>query len=1235
MINLSRRNIIIAVVVLILAIAIPVTVRLTQKPQQLKSKASEENCNNIAKAWGYSSGRCDPSSDTPAGCDWSTSITGTPDAENYCFDPQFGGNGTHCYFCGKSTGGGGGVSGAAKCTADWSPSSATTGTVTAHISNSDGSPDLGGTTYNDVQLRLNGRQVNGLQITGSVGVYPYNISECGNGQQTAQLWYPSVNDYCSGSTAITEPACPNPGGGTGPGAGNPSATPPGGSISFNSGQTSGPVAQNQAISISYSAWTGSGSPISYIDIFQRCTNCSDTSWQRVGSRRAPQNSTEGQYLSDSVPFTPTNAGTYQVVINVVAVDGGKCSGNPEKPSDWASCGGNGGIVNLTVSPGSGGPGGGGNNVTASINLSGSSEQTINSSQSVSFTANASATRGTPTVDIYYIKCPGGRSTCTRHDPFTKITTQRHGIPYSDSWKPPSTGTFMIVVNAVVDSQNKCTGGQFPDNDDHLWQDCGNGAQAFVNVTAAGGGGGGGGGASRTLCGVTGVPDAGYENAPTTCGAGQYLVAYDDGTGLVSACYQIPAGYSRDPNDVCKLIAGNGGGGPSGPTGGTLTCSRFELNGLSSTGTNSEGGQVYNVPSAGSNNQINMTVTPDSATATVTATTQTSGAPQLNIAETNIGSSIVRTVNIPPNTSMTQDNSYMVRAVVTDGVSKVNCLPIQVVVPKASSGSVCPAELTSTDVKFRDPNNSNGSWVTQKTINQNQSVLVAGFHNGATNVAASDVTLSVSGPQGFSGTVQNGGTFTPPSDLPSGTYTFTATTMGKVGNNCTGTANLTVQGGSGFTPPPFTPPPTEFTQCVVVSDDKIAVDGVQNCSDPLARSYNSEPLVISGFTFADKTPGVKTVFVKYISNLGRKQSDQASITFNPQPTLTNANCTQSSSGPGTDITILGTNLGDQGTNGSVKVGSQDANITNWDSQSNTINAHIDQRITGKNDVVVTLNDGRTAKGTCTVNTVTVDFTTALLCKSPGNFATDNVDVKVFEAIPNTSQNLHPDPILHQKISLDNSGAPQGFSPIFEKNKKYEFIIKAPGTLAKRVDFDTKNGGTVNLNGGSPIFLPQGDIAPVSAPDGKINAFDKSELMRQWSLVTDVVRTGDLNGDSRVNSVDYACMRPNINQSDDVFSPINAPTTTPTPRPATPSPGTGTTFRSPTPTPSAAGIPVRLSFNPDFSQVISTGTADPVTGVYTAQFTLPSVTPGVYSVYVQYFQNGAWVPTPPLTANIRLN
>lgn len=428
------------------------------------------------------------------------------------------------------------------------------------------------------------------------------------------------------------------------------------------------------------------------------------------------------------------------------------------------------------------------------------------------------------------------------------------------------------------------------------------------------------------------------------------------------------------------------------------------------------------------------------------------------------------------------------------------------------------------------------------------------------------------------------------------------------------------------PPPASPsptPPPVGTTCFFMDDKPITG---RSCTDAGARVYDIHPKTVP---LTLTTVGKKTIFVRFVSNLGVTRDFQRVINFTPDPKITESDCTHSPSGSGSIVTITGTALGAQG-KGKVKVGGADATIITWNETTGVITASLDKRIEGKNDIELTRDDGKVARGECTLGTTSVVFAAQTQCKTGGNFTADNVSVKIFANVPAAIDAEKSEPVIDQKIKLDKDGKPSGFTPKLEKNKKYSLIVKTPGSLAKRVDFETK-GGTRNLDA---VILPVGDIAPSANADGKINAFDKSELIRQWSLIRDVQRSGDFNQDGRVNSIDYACMRQNINKSDEEFSPPTvkaspAPASSPSPSPS-PAP---TASPSPTPAGGTGGTLFRVSFNPAFpaGQTIE-GNLDEITNQAVIDLILPNS--GQNSVYVQFFENGVWGPTPPQTASILL-
>ncbi len=85
------------------------------------------------------------------------------------------------------------------------------------------------------------------------------------------------------------------------------------------------------------------------------------------------------------------------------------------------------------------------------------------------------------------------------------------------------------------------------------------------------------------------------------------------------------------------------------------------------------------------------------------------------------------------------------------------------------------------------------------------------------------------------------------------------------------------------------------------------------------------------------------------------------------------------------------------------------------------------------------------------------------------------------------------------------------------------------MRRNADF-VAAGSTSVINN---LALPVGDIFPLDGGDGVINAIDKSELNREWGVVsTGTAKPGDFNLDGKVNSIDWACMRFDFGKVDDL-------------------------------------------------------------------------------------------------------
>lgn len=769
-------------------------------------------------------------------------------------------------------------------------------------------------------------------------------------------------------------------------------------------------------------------------------------------------------------------------------------------------------------------------------------------------------------------------------------------------------------------------------------------------------GGGGTGTAPTVTDFTADPASGLRS-------GQNVTLRWKITGTVDRCVGTGWSYSGTPVTGDNFITIT----PSGNPGANLILGLVCYNGnnaspqittvlryaaetgapvvnLSPSSTNVNSNESFN---------LNWTVTPGTGDSIENCNASTNGLPAGitspwtgSVGSSSSGS---RSITINNTTANELNLTFSLTCTGTLPPSRSNSATAQVTIRRpAAGGGTC--SMPDLKIKFRDSNNT-GNWFMTKTIKIGESLRVAAFHGDQTETIAPDIARLITTGPSYSNTMNNGEFFRADTDLEPGQYSFEASITGSQGTGCKSQIIVNSAGGSSPSPSPSpssSPSPVRKTLCFAFAEGDAGrsavnavttTDAAKYCNDNVGNGlvfrYNREPVEFRDRPFGDPAPGTKTFFVKFIGleNNVTKVSPllTQSITYNPGASITTASCTSKKDTTGTDITISGSHFGALGEKSLLKVGNTEATIDEW--KADTITAHIDNRIDGKNNISLTLASGIELKTNCTVNTNTVRFTTALQCRPAGTYAISDVSIKVYETLPISTRALNPDPIHEQKISIDNSGNPLGFAPKFERGKKYQLIIKAPGTLAKKVEFNTERAGTVSLNNDTPVLLKQGDISPKAAADGVINSFDKQELIRQWSIVTDVSRTGDLNQDGRINSIDYACMRLNSNSSDDKYSPLTV----------LPSPSGGAVVPSSSPgvssssSPSSSPAPsvAARTFTVTFNNTTQTGTVNSnglgsVTisslqqGQNLLQLTYPGATTPI-PIFVYYFPNG--VPASP--------
>lgn len=305
-------------------------------------------------------------------------------------------------------------------------------------------------------------------------------------------------------------------------------------------------------------------------------------------------------------------------------------------------------------------------------------------------------------------------------------------------------------------------------------------------------------------------------------------------------------------------------------------------------------------------------------------------------------------------------------------------------------------------------------------------------------------------------------------------------------------------------------------------------------------YDSEP-IINNLSFANITPGPKFLFVEFRGiNQGLPTIATISATINmvgANPQIDNIQCNKNSTGNGINFRLRGVGFGTSGTLTTAFQITPDSSA----SASIRVTGYSDNESSGVLDIqtdnidedtpfpvtITRTADGATAQATCNLGAAfEISLGARLFCRAPSQFATTNVEMGIYE-----QKSAAAGFTLAKKetVSIDKDGNVKGFEFKFTDGRKYVLSIKAPKALRRNTPEFTAEGGNNIIN---DFELPVGDIFPVQKGDGKIDAFDLSELYRQWgTFLATRPRSADFNLDSKINSVDFACMRYYLRDTDE--------------------------------------------------------------------------------------------------------
>lgn len=301
-----------------------------------------------------------------------------------------------------------------------------------------------------------------------------------------------------------------------------------------------------------------------------------------------------------------------------------------------------------------------------------------------------------------------------------------------------------------------------------------------------------------------------------------------------------------------------------------------------------------------------------------------------------------------------------------------------------------------------------------------------------------------------------------------------------------------------------------------------------------------PFINTTFNLKSSSLGAKQIWVEFIHPNGVRKVDN--VNFNlveKPPRILGLSCNLDISKENLKINLEGERFGSSaGTIESVSP-SLKPEILNWD--KNRASAFLKKPNIPVNEgqgfkIKLVRSDGfESGIVTCSVDKSLISLGARVFCREPGKFDTNDVEVDLFYN-PVNGESTQEIKKVSEKATINADGEIAGLKTKLQSGKNYGMSIKAPSSLRKTVTFIAREGTTgIAEEEGNPFILPIGDIAPPINPDGAINTLDRSELIRQWRILGsgNIKQAGDFNRDSRVNSIDWACMSYDFGKEDDPF------------------------------------------------------------------------------------------------------
>lgn len=306
------------------------------------------------------------------------------------------------------------------------------------------------------------------------------------------------------------------------------------------------------------------------------------------------------------------------------------------------------------------------------------------------------------------------------------------------------------------------------------------------------------------------------------------------------------------------------------------------------------------------------------------------------------------------------------------------------------------------------------------------------------------------------------------------------------------------------------------------------------------AYDVDPKIVNYGLAA--LPGLKTITVQYRNGTQQEQETvEITLLEGGLPKVTNISCNYDLETKGILFTARGSNLGDTpgqiyliSTNGGSTIKTPLELVGPWTSTQvkSIIKNPPDQNIEFK--VGIDRADGLTLEEAvnCQVGVNSIQFPAKVFCQQQNwPFDQDNAKMSFIDLSEGGTK-------VSENVTIFRDGIVRNIKTKLQEGREYVLSVKAPKSLRKVSPQFTFWPGTTVM---TSLILPVGDIFPIGTPDDVINVHDRARLIREWKapVLEGGVLVTDFNRDTKVNSIDYACMRYGLDTSRNTSDPEPQP------------------------------------------------------------------------------------------------